>query len=264
MKTITEFSGFTLKEAINKKAALITEGKTEDEAQAVISEQLKLLDETKVSFYKNAVDMSKSRIDQVKRVVVAVKSTETEKVPEAFSEREGNFYLVEFFSQGGAMSAGRGDDRFDRNDRGGRGGRGGNSRDGGGRGNDRGRPGGGRGGNERGGERSERPAYATRNDRPAVSGAPSPFVVNPADPNFKPKHAPQGERKPRPARAPRDATAAPRGPRPERKPRENQGPKGAAELRLVLKGQSQSTLQGSGPATAAPATEVASSETPQG
>lgn len=53
-----------------------------------------------MSFYKNAVDMSKSRIDQVKRVVVAVKSSETEKVPEAFSEREGNFYLVEFFSQG--------------------------------------------------------------------------------------------------------------------------------------------------------------------
>ncbi len=188
-----------------------------------IPEQLKLLDETKVSFYKNAVDMSKSRIDQVKRVVVAVKSSETEKVPEAFSEREGNFYLVEFFPQAGSMSRARTDDRYERSGRGG------------GRGNDRGRPGGGRGGNDRGsndrgGERSER---APRADRPArnatsTNGGPSPFVVNPADPNFKP----QGERKPRTPRAPK----APRGPRPERAPREHQGPKGAAELRLVLKG----------------------------
>lgn len=261
MKTITEFSGFTLKEAINKKAALITEGKSEEEAQTAINEQLKLLDETKVSFYKNAVDMSKSRIDQVKRVVVAVKSSETEKVPEAFSEREGNFYLVEFFSQGGAVARGRDDGYGDRNDRGGRGGRGGGGDRGRG-GNDRGR--GGRGGE--GGGRGERPAYnadrAPRNDRPAPTGAPSPFVVNPADPNFKPKHAPQGERKPRPARAPRAATA--KGPRPERAPRDGQGPKGAAELRLVLKGQSQSTLQGSGPATAAPEAVVTNPETQQG
>lgn len=44
--------------------------------------------------------------------------------------------------------------------------------------------------------------------------------------------------------APRAATA--KGPRPERAPRDGQGPKGAAELRLDRKGQSQSTLQGSG------------------
>lgn len=260
MKTITEFSGYTLKDAIAKKTALITEGKTEEEAQGTINEQLKLLDETKVGFYKNAVDMSKSRIDQVKRVVVAVKSSETEKVPEAFSERDGNFYLVEFFPQAGSMSRGRTDDYSDRNDRGGRGGYGGG---GGGRGNDRGRPSG--GGSDRG-ERTERAPRADYAPRPAPSGAPSPFVVNPADPNFKPKHA-QTEQKPRPPRAPK--AAGPRGPRPERAPSEQQGPKGAAELRLVLKGQSQSTLQGSGPATvtpvtAAPAADVASSDTQQG
>ena len=256
MKTITEFSGFTLKAAINKKTALLTEGKTEEEAQTAINEELKLLDETKVSFYKNAVDMSKSRIDQVKRVVVAVKSSEAEKVPEAFSEREGKFYLVEFFPQAGAMSRGRSDDHFDRGH--GRGGRDG------GRGNDRGRGGNDRGrGNDRG-ERTERAPRAEYAPRPTPSGAPSPFVVNPADPNFKPKQ-PQGERKPRPPRAPK--TAAPRGPRPERAPREQQGPKGAAELRLVLKGQSQSTLQGSGvaPATTAPVAETTpSSDTQQG
>ena len=49
MKTLTEFSGFVLKEAITKKASLLAEGKTEEEAQAVINEQLKL-DETKAVF----------------------------------------------------------------------------------------------------------------------------------------------------------------------------------------------------------------------
>lgn len=249
MKTITEFSGFTLKEAINKKAALLAEGKSEEEAQAAINEQLKLTEEPKIAFYKNAVDMCKSRIDQVKRVVVAVKASETEKVPEAFAEREGNFYLVEYFSQGGSASRGRDDDRFDRGGRGGRGGdrgRGGNDR---GRGGDRGRDGG-RGGDRPRGDRpqGDRPqGERTFGDRPPRGPRPERAAGAPAG---------GGERKPRPPRAPRPEGQAPRGPRP---PRGDQGPKGAAELRLVLKGQSQSTLQGSG--QAAPA---ASSETPQG
>jgi hypothetical protein len=228
MKTITEFSGFTLKDAINKKAAMIAEGKSEDEAQTAINELLKLLDETKVAFYKNAVDMSKSRIDQVKRVVVAVKSTDAEKVPEAFSEREGNFYLVEFFSQ--SVPAGRGH-QDERDDRGGRHSRG---RDGG-----RGRGGEGRG--ER--PQSPRPERAPRAERPSGS-----FVTAPVG-----AAAPQ-ERKPRPPKAaqPRQPRE-PRAPRPAGAPRPNQGPKGAAELRLVLKGQSTSTLQGSGTAVAATA-----------
>lgn len=237
MKTITEFSGFTLKDAINKKAAMIAEGKSEDEAQTVINEQLKLLDETKVAFYKNAVDMSKSRIDQVKRVVVAVKSTDAEKVPEAFSEREGNFYLVEFFSQ--SVPAGRGhqDERDDRGGRHSRGRDGGRGRGGEGRGEGRGRPEGGRGDRPQ----SPRPERAPRAERPSGS-----FVTPPAG-----AAAPQ-ERKPRPPKAaqPRQPRE-PRAPRPAGAPRPNQGPKGAAELRLVLKGQSTSTLQGSGTAVSA-------------
>jgi hypothetical protein len=80
MKTITEFSGFVLKDAMAKKAALLTEGKSEEEAQTSINELLKL-DEAKGTFYKNVVDMTSSRVDRVKRVVVATKATETEKVP---------------------------------------------------------------------------------------------------------------------------------------------------------------------------------------
>jgi hypothetical protein len=234
MKTITEFSGFTLKDALSKKSALIAEGKSEDEAQVAINEQLKLLDETKVTFFKNAVDMCKSRLDQVKRIVVAVKSSDTEKVPEMFSEREGNFYLIEYFPQND--SSARGGKREGRDFKGGDRGRG--------RGHDRGRSG------ERsfGGDRS--------------SGGNRPERTQPR-PNQDQRAAlqPSSERKPRPPRGPKPAHTGERKPRPPQANRGNQGPKGAAELRLVLKGQGPSTLQGSGVAT--PAVEKPSSETPQ-
>jgi len=230
MKTITEFSGFTLKEAMAKKAALLAEGKTEEEAQTAINEQLKLADETKIAFYKNAVDMTSSRIDRVKRVVVALKGSETEKVPESFAEREGHFYLVEYFPTQESRSAhhhGRDDDRFGRGGRGkGRGG----GRDGG-RGDRSGGRDGGRGGNDRR-PRSDAPrGEFQRRD----AGAPR-------DPNAP---APE-KRAPRPPRENgrrNDKPRAPKGPRP-------QGPKGAGELRLVLKGQS-TTLPGSASETPA-------------
>lgn len=239
MKTITEFSGFVLKEAIAKKAALLTEGKTEEEAQAAINEQLKLADDTKIAFYKNAVDMTSSRVDRVKRVVVALKGSETEKVPETFAEREGHFYLVEYFPSAdsrGTQTRGRDDDRFDRGGRGG----GGRSR-----------------GNERGDRSGPGREGGYRNDRPREDRAPVPrpegsfAALKPVDPN-----APKPTRAPRPPRAPR--ADKPSGPRPPRAPRPDRGadraprgPKGAGELRLVLKGQS-TTLQGSGQNNPAP------------
>jgi hypothetical protein len=282
MKTITEFSGFTLKEAIAKKAALITEGKSDEEAQTTINEQLKL-DEAKSPFYKNAVDMTNSRLDRVKRVVVALKSSETEKVPEAFAERDGHFYLVEFFPSADSRGPSRDSGRDDfgggrgRNDRGGGrgfGGGGGNSRGGGG--NDRGGPGrGGFGGGDR--DRAPRSDFGDRPSRGfgnsfgndgGNSNAPRPTgtfaAKRPDDPGNTPARAPRerrprppgagggeagapgaagGNRPPRAARPPRDPNRAPR-PAGDRAPR---GPKGAGELRLVLKGQS-TTLAGSGPA----------------
>ncbi|MBS1958004.1 MAG: hypothetical protein JST80_00895 [Bdellovibrionales bacterium] len=255
MKTITEFSGFTLKEAVSKKAALLTEGKTEEEAQAAINEILKL-DEAKAPFYKNAVDMTGSRIDRVKRVVVALKGSETEKVPDAFMEREGHFYLVEFFPQAQEKGARKEEsasyhDDFARGRTGGGRGRGGpggdRGRDGGrgrGPGSDRDRNAGGRGHPPR----EQRPSNGVRFD-----GAPhSPMPANnDKAARGRPPRQPRGERKPRP---PRDPNAAPRAPR---------GPKGAGELRLVLKGQAPTTLAGSGPATAvpAPAAEAAAPST---
>jgi len=244
MKTLTEFSGFTLKEAAAKKTALLSEGKTEEEAQAAIHEQLKL-DEAKVAFYKNTLDMTSSRLDRVKRVVVAVKASETEKVPENYIEREGHFYLVEYFPSGDGRAPARNDRDDDRRGRGGRGGRDGKGRGGRDGGRDGGRP-------PRGdrGERTERSAPAPRRE-----GLGS----------FAPRVEGAEVRAPRPPRAPRaDRPQTPKGPRPpraDRPARAPRGPKGAGELRLVLKGQSQTTLQGSGTVEAAATTPA--SDTPQ-
>ena len=224
MKTITEFSGFVLKDAIAKKAALLTEGKDELEAQTAINELLKL-DEAKGTFYKNVVDMTSSRVDRVKRVVVAVKANETEKVPEAYFEREGHFYLIEFFPDPHARPASNSNSNY-RDDRngGGKGGRG-RAPERSGSGGGRPFPNGGAGNNF---ERSEAPA------RPAL---PKPEGV------FKPRV----EGAPAPVFAKKEKISRP--PRAE-KPQEKRpvrGPKGAGELRLVLKGESQTMLQGSAP-----------------
>jgi len=260
MKTITEFSGFVLKDAMAKKAAFLAEGKTEEEAQGSINEMLKL-DEAKGVLYKNVVDMTSSRVDRVKRVVVATKASETEKVPESYFEREGNFYLVEFFADPNARAPARGNDRDDRGGRGG-GGRG-NDRGRGGRpgGNDRGRESNsfGGGGNSFGGGNAGGGSFGGGGDRPRREVAPAPqsnLQSNLPRPEgaFKPRiegaPAPvyaKKERAPRPPRAERGAEkTGERKPRPERTERAPRGPKGAGELRLVLKGQSQTTLQGSG------------------
>jgi hypothetical protein len=265
MKTLTEFSGFVLKDALAKKTALLAEGKTEEEAQGAIHEQLKL-DEAKIAFYRNVLDMTSSRIDRVKRVVVALKAAETEKVPENYIEREGHFYLVEYFpgADSGRSHAGRGDDRDDRggrgrggrgrNDRGGRGGPGRSEGRGDGRGDGRG-PGRGEG---RSSDRAPRAEgrFAERKEGAGAESAPRREQRPPRSPRGPMAGAdgasrpPRGERKPRPERAPQ----AERGPR---------GPRGAGELRLVLKGQSQTTLPGSGVATAGEGQAPVSGEPPQ-
>ena len=257
MKTITEFSGFVLKDVVAKKAALLTEGKTEEEAQAAINEQLKL-DETKSSLYKNVVDMTSSRMDRVKRVVVAVRATETEKVPESYMEREGHFYLIEYFPDANSRAPSRSSYSDDRGGRGGRGGSGGGGRGGnsfgdrGGSGGNRDAGGGGGRFPPRGEGRGEPRREPVGEVRPrpegqfntARAGEPSPV-------------APRAPRERRPAK-PR--TERPAGaPRPERGPR---GPKGAGELRLVLKGQSQTMLPGSGIVEAAATTAAESNQAP--
>ena len=232
MKTLTEFSGFVLKDVMAKRTALLAEGKTDEEVQAVVNEQLKL-DEAKVGFYKNVVDMTSSRIERVKRVVVALKASETEKVPENYIEREGHFYLVEYFPDANSRNATRGRDDGDFRGKG-RGDR--NSRDRGGprgdRGGDRGAP---------RGDRSDRARPESAPRAPRAEGTGAVFVTTGAsDPNrvARPPRQPRPERAPRPAAEKREQKPrAPRAPR---------GPRGVGELRLVLKGQTSTTLQGSG------------------
>lgn len=253
MKTLTEFSGFVLKDAMTKKASLLTEGKTEEEAHAAVLEQLKL-DEAKAGLYKNVVDMTSSRMDRVKRVVVALKSSETEKVPESYTEREGHFYLIEYFPS--ADQKGR-SARSDEDDfRGGR--RGGRRDDRKGRGGERGerrdagRPSGrDQAGRPSGRDQAGRPSGRDHTPRPVGRTDARILTQGAATTEQAQARPPRG---PRPPKAPR----APQGPRPPRTPRApQQGPKGAGELRLVLKGQSETKLQGSAPAEA-PATPVTS------
>ncbi|MBU6154771.1 MAG: hypothetical protein KGP28_10755 [Bdellovibrionales bacterium] len=240
MKTLTEFSGFVLKEAVTKKAALATEGKSEEEIEARVNELLKL-DEAKVGFYKNVVDMTSSRVDRVKRVVVAVKASETEKVPENYIEREGHFYLVEYFPEAGrAPARGGRDDRDFRSGRGGgREGRGG-GRDGGGR------DGGGRDGRGSGRDRPRSEVRDAAPSAPRNPGAPG-FVSTGLGVATKPARPPREKRAPKPRGEPKPRSGEPRAPR---------GPKGAGELRLVLKGQNATTLQGSAPIEAVAQTSV--------
>ncbi len=237
-----------MKEAMSKKAALATEGKTEEEVQAAVNEFLKL-DETKTGFYKNVVDMTSSRVDRVKRVVVAVKAVETEKVPENYIEREGHFYLVEYFPEAGrAPARGGREDKYGRDSRGGGRGESRRGRDdsrGGGRGDSRGR--------DRDRPRRENREPVAVASAPRDPGAPG-FVSTGLGVATKPARPPREKRVPKPRGEAKPRSGEPRAPR---------GPKGAGELRLVLKGQSATTLQGSAPAPApAPAAPI-TSETQQ-
>ena len=197
--------------------------------------------------------MTSSRVDRVKRVVVALKATETEKVPENYIEREGHFYLVEYFPEAGRPQARGG--RDDRDDRGGRGKRGDRndrfSRDGRGDGRGPGREGG------RGSPRGERTERAPSADRPQRDPSIPGFVSTGEGVATKPA------RPPREKRAPRPRSAEPKAPREPRAPRAPRGPKGAGELRLVLKGQSSTTLQGSGQVSAPAEANPVTSEQPQ-
>lgn len=239
MKTITEFSGFQLKDAFAKRQALVAEGKTEEELPAAFNEAMKF-DEAKANLYKNAVSLLGKDADRVKRIIVAAKTTEDEKPTDGFKEIEGHFFKLELFA--GAPAPVRGNDR----DFGGRGGKGGRDKKGG-RGRDNKGPRGPRENNS--GDRpafGDRPARPRRDDRPtdpSLANAPAAGKTIWVNPRGEGVPGPIKPAEPRKPRAPRGERPA-RGDRPARGPRTNQGPKGAGELRLVLKGQTPQTFIG--------------------
>ena len=141
MKTITEFNVFQLKNALAKLSELA--GKTPEEVSAALGEAFKL-EGDRLKFFQAAVDLVKTRVESLKRVVVMT-AGEGEKAPGGTEEREGTHYLVEFYPAPESKQPRGG--REDGKGRGGRGGKGGGRGKGGPGGRD-GKSGGGRGGRD--------------------------------------------------------------------------------------------------------------------
>ena len=186
MKTMTEFSSFALKTAIEAADALATSGKTPEELPAALGEQLKL-EGDKLNWMVAAIDVARAKNKNLKRILVLVLN-EGEAAPKGAEVKEGFVLLPEMFPSAHAPAAPQKDDRRD----GKRGGKRGDKR-GGGR---DGKPGGGRDGKPGGGARGPRHdgdsgprRDANAGPRPAVAAGgpkPAPVVIKPKAPAAAP------------------------------------------------------------------------------
>lgn len=95
MKTVTEFSGFTLQDALKKQKALTDAGKSADEVSQELATSFKL-EGDKLKHFLNALESVKERSQHLKRVVVLT-FDEKEKKPEKILEKDGSYYLSEYF-----------------------------------------------------------------------------------------------------------------------------------------------------------------------
>ncbi|MBC7386671.1 MAG: hypothetical protein H7301_10995 [Cryobacterium sp.] len=226
MKTITEFFGKSLKAIEEKIPAyqeelktsvpeqLKADGKSEEEVTAGLEEALKAalhakvgtenkLEGDKLAMLFNAMEVSRGVRGNLKRVIVMVPASETEKAPSSAKEIDGKFYFTELFPEAGRAAAPAGDDRF--GGRGGKGGRGGRDgkggRDGGGRGPGRGEGRGeGRGAGRGGEDRAPRRAPAEGATVIGITAGPSAGALAPNHVAV-PKDG-RGPRKPKAPRAP--------------------------------------------------------------
>jgi hypothetical protein len=130
MKTLTEFNGFALKNALETKKQLVAAGKTAEELPAAMGEALKL-EGDKLTFYLAAIEVAEARPDNLKRVVV-LDIPETEKAPKGAEKKGEKYFIAEYFytpapkreGRGQGRHEGRGDGKKRGKGRGGRGGRG--------------------------------------------------------------------------------------------------------------------------------------------
>ncbi len=252
MKTITEFLGATLKNALKTKQELVAAGKTAEELPAAMGESLKL-EGDKLTVLLSTLEIVEKKTNDLKRVVVCTLA-EGEVAPKGLEKKGDHYFSVEFFppmpGQEPARGKGRGDARDGGKDRGRagkrdgkRGGRGGQDRDG-------------RGGGRDGGGGGRRPprdgAQAAPHD-----GAPrraAPIVINPpteggANASANPSEGSQDQK--------RNARNRPRRPK---KPREPEAPHvtppPSANPTFVIQPRSTPLPPA---AAAAPATETSSS-----
>ncbi len=95
MKTITEFSGFQIAEAIQKQNVLKAAQKTPEEIQKEVAEVYKLENE-KLTYFLSAMEVANGKSNHLKRVVIWTLN-EGEKPPEGWIEKDGKYYVSEYF-----------------------------------------------------------------------------------------------------------------------------------------------------------------------
>lgn len=122
MKAVTEFSSFTLSQALKTKAALAAEGKTPEEIQASLGTTYKL-EGDKLTYFVNALDIADKNAAGLKRVLV-VSYNEGENVPSQATKVEEMYYLPELFITAKPAAPAKAEGRGGRGG-GGRGGKGG-------------------------------------------------------------------------------------------------------------------------------------------
>lgn len=136
MKTLTEFDGFSLKNAHAKKAELVAAGKTAEELPQALGEALKV-EGDRLTFLLAALEVTEGKAEGLKRVVVYTVD-EGKSAPKGAMQKGEKYFLPEYFyTAAPKRPAGKGRD----DDRGGRGGKGKRGRGKGGRGGERGRDG---------------------------------------------------------------------------------------------------------------------------
>ena len=179
-KTITEFDGFRIKNALTTKKELAAAGKTPEEIAQGLGEALKL-EGDKLKWLLSALEVVEGREGSLKRVVVyAVEEGKT--APSGAVQKEDKHFLAEYFYVPQKQER-KGREGRDGDKRGGkRGGKRGKGRDGG-----------------RGGRGDRRP--------PRGPGAGDPAQQNAAGGAPGEKREKRGDRRP------------PRGPRPDRGPK---------------------------------------------
>lgn len=95
MKTLTEFDGFRLKNALAKKAELSAAGKTPEELPAAMGEVLKL-EGDKLTLFLAALEHAEKRAEGLKRIVVFTVE-EGKKAPHGAVQVGDKWFLAEFF-----------------------------------------------------------------------------------------------------------------------------------------------------------------------
>lgn len=97
MKTLTEFNGFQLSQAIKTLSEHTASGKTPEEAQQLLLESLKL-EGDRAKWFGHALELQKKKTNPLKRVVV-MSLGEGEKLPENLQKFEEHYFMVETFPE---------------------------------------------------------------------------------------------------------------------------------------------------------------------